>query len=188
VARYVIYRGELQNGSMNGRQMTRYATIDVRGDVMAFIDGDVDEGQQYRYRVAVGQRRRGGQEVHLGRHLSRVTLSRGPRIPAASRMPWAVRWYRWLEARWAAPWLTLPTMPSASGRPGRAGASRQGLDSGAVTRRFSQGKLETGSRAAPFLSHSCSKGDHVGFLSFPESSVSVVMPSPSAFITMITSV
>ena len=29
-------------------------------------------------------------------------------------MPLAVRWYRWLDGRWAVPWLTLPTMPSAS--------------------------------------------------------------------------
>ena len=34
-------------------------------------------------------------------------------------MPLAVRRYLWLDGRWAVPWLTLPTMPSAS-RPVRA--------------------------------------------------------------------
>ena len=52
VTRYVVYRGELQNGSMTGRPMTKYATIDATGNVMAYIDDDVEEGQQYRYRVA----------------------------------------------------------------------------------------------------------------------------------------
>ena len=35
-----------------------------------------------------------------------------PRIPAASRMHWAVRWYLWLEGSWAVPWLTRLAMPS----------------------------------------------------------------------------
>ena len=29
-------------------------------------------------------------------------------------MPLAVRWYLWLDGRWAVPWFTLPTIPSAS--------------------------------------------------------------------------
>ena len=31
VTQYVVYRGELENGSMNGRPMTKYATIDATG-------------------------------------------------------------------------------------------------------------------------------------------------------------
>ena len=53
----------------NGRPKVKYATIDAMGDVMAFTDDDVEEGQEYRYRVRGGQRRRGGQEVHMDQHL-----------------------------------------------------------------------------------------------------------------------
>ena len=52
VTHYVVYRGELVNGSMNGRPMTRYATIDATGADMAYIDADAEAGKQYRYRVA----------------------------------------------------------------------------------------------------------------------------------------
>ena len=52
VTQYVVYRGKLQNGSMNGRPMTKYATIDATGADMAYTDGDVEAGAEYRYRVA----------------------------------------------------------------------------------------------------------------------------------------
>ena len=52
VTQYVVYRGILQNGSMNGQPMTRYATIDAEGEAMAYTDADVESGVEYRYRVA----------------------------------------------------------------------------------------------------------------------------------------
>ena len=52
VTHYVVYRGELVNGSMNGRPMTRYATIDATGAAMQYTDANVEVGKQYRYRVA----------------------------------------------------------------------------------------------------------------------------------------
>ena len=52
VTQYVVYRGVLQNGSMNGQPMTRYATIDAAGEAMAYTDADVESGVEYRYRVA----------------------------------------------------------------------------------------------------------------------------------------
>ena len=52
VTHYVVYRGELGNGSMNGRPMTRYATIDATGAAMSYTDANVEAGKQYRYRVA----------------------------------------------------------------------------------------------------------------------------------------
>ena len=52
VTGYVVYRGKLQNGSMNGQPMTQYATIDATGANMAYTDGDVEAGAEYRYRVA----------------------------------------------------------------------------------------------------------------------------------------
>ena len=52
VTQYVVYRGELENGSMNGRPMTKYTTIDETGADMAYTDGDVKAGVEYRYRVA----------------------------------------------------------------------------------------------------------------------------------------
>ena len=36
-----------------------------------------------------------------------------PLTPAVSLMPLAVRWYLWLDGRWAVPWLTPEAMPSA---------------------------------------------------------------------------
>ena len=52
VAHYVVYRGILQNGSMNGRSMTKHATIDAAGAAMAYTDAEVEAGVEYRYRVA----------------------------------------------------------------------------------------------------------------------------------------
>ena len=52
VTQYVVYRGILQNGSMNGRPMTEHATIDAAGEAMAYTDADVKAGVEYRYRVA----------------------------------------------------------------------------------------------------------------------------------------
>ena len=52
VTGYVVYRGKLQNGSMNGQPMTQYATIDATGADMAYTDGGVEAGAEYRYRVA----------------------------------------------------------------------------------------------------------------------------------------
>ena len=52
VTHYVIYRAELQNGQLNGRPMTKYATIDTAGKAMAYTDDNVEEGVEYRYRVA----------------------------------------------------------------------------------------------------------------------------------------
>ena len=52
VTQYVVYRGELENGSMKGRPMTEYATISATATDMAYTDAEVEEGQEYRYRVA----------------------------------------------------------------------------------------------------------------------------------------
>ena len=49
---YVIYRAELENGQLNGRPMTRYATIDATGAAMTYTDDNVEESVEYRYRVA----------------------------------------------------------------------------------------------------------------------------------------
>ena len=54
VVEYVVYRGTLQNGSMNGQALTKYATIDAAGAAMAYTDADVEEGVEYR---ATGWRR-----------------------------------------------------------------------------------------------------------------------------------
>ena len=52
VTHYVIYRAELQDGQLNGRPMTKYATIDAAGKAMTYTDDNVEEGVEYRYRVA----------------------------------------------------------------------------------------------------------------------------------------
>ena len=52
VVEYVVYRGILQNGSMNGQALSKYATIDAAGAAMAYTDDNVEEGVEYRYRVA----------------------------------------------------------------------------------------------------------------------------------------
>ena len=52
VTQYVVYRGKLQDGSMNRQPLTRYATIDATGADMAYTDADVESGVEYRYRVA----------------------------------------------------------------------------------------------------------------------------------------
>ena len=52
VVEYVVYRGTLQNGSMNEQALSKYATIDATGAAMAYTDADVEEGVEYRYRVA----------------------------------------------------------------------------------------------------------------------------------------
>ena len=52
VTEYVVYRGKLQNGSMNGRPMTKHATIGATAADLAYTDAEVEEGQEYRYRVA----------------------------------------------------------------------------------------------------------------------------------------
>ena len=49
---YVIYRAELQDGQLHGKPMTKYATIDATGAAMAYTDENVEEGVEYRYRVA----------------------------------------------------------------------------------------------------------------------------------------
>ena len=52
VTQYVVYRGTLQNGSMNGRPMTEHATIDAAGEAVEYTDAGVEAGVEYRYRVA----------------------------------------------------------------------------------------------------------------------------------------
>ena len=52
VVEYVVYRGTLQNGSMNGQALSKYATIDAAGKAMTYTDENVEEGVEYRYRVA----------------------------------------------------------------------------------------------------------------------------------------
>ena len=52
ITQYVIYRAELENGQLHGRPMTKYATIDATGKAMTYADDNVEEGVEYRYRVA----------------------------------------------------------------------------------------------------------------------------------------
>ena len=52
VAHYVVYRGILQNGSMNGRPVTEHATVEATGAAMEYTDAAVEAGEEYRYRVA----------------------------------------------------------------------------------------------------------------------------------------
>ena len=52
VTEYVVYRGELVNGSMNGRPMVKYATIDATDAAMQYTDDEAEAGVEYRYRVA----------------------------------------------------------------------------------------------------------------------------------------
>ena len=52
VVEYVVYRGTLQNGSMNGQALSKHATIDAAGKAMSYTDDNVEEGVEYRYRVA----------------------------------------------------------------------------------------------------------------------------------------
>ena len=52
VVEYVVYRGTLQNGSMNGQALSKYVTIDAAGKAMTYTDDNVEEGVEYRYRVA----------------------------------------------------------------------------------------------------------------------------------------
>ena len=52
VTQYVVYRGILQNGSMNGQPMTEHATVEATGEAMEYTDAGVEAGVEYRYRVA----------------------------------------------------------------------------------------------------------------------------------------
>ena len=52
ITQYVVYRAELQNGQLNGQALSKYATIDATGAAMAYTDDNVEEGVEYRYRVA----------------------------------------------------------------------------------------------------------------------------------------
>ena len=52
VTHYVVYRGVLRNGSMNGQALSKHATIDAAGKAMSHTDDNVEEGVEYRYRVA----------------------------------------------------------------------------------------------------------------------------------------
>ena len=52
VVEYVVYRGTLQNGSMNGQALSKYATVEAAGKDMAYTDDNVEDGVEYRYRVA----------------------------------------------------------------------------------------------------------------------------------------
>ena len=52
VVEYVVYRGTLRNGSMNGQALSKYATVDAAGKAMTYTDDNVEEGVEYRYRVA----------------------------------------------------------------------------------------------------------------------------------------
>ena len=52
VVEYVVYRGALQNGSMNGQALSKHATIDAAGKDMTHTDVEVEESVEYRYRVA----------------------------------------------------------------------------------------------------------------------------------------
>ena len=66
VVEYVVYRGTLQNGSMNGQALSKYATIKATGAAMAYTDADVEEGVEYRYRVAaVNSSGEGGKSTWL---------------------------------------------------------------------------------------------------------------------------
>ena len=48
----MVYRGTFQNGSMNVQALSKYATIDAAGKAMTYTDDNVEEGVDYRYRVA----------------------------------------------------------------------------------------------------------------------------------------
>ena len=52
VTHYVVYRGTLRNGSMNGQALLKHATIDAAGKAMTYTDDNVEEDVEYRYRVA----------------------------------------------------------------------------------------------------------------------------------------
>ena len=52
VTSYVIYRAELDDGQIHGKPMTQHATIGATGAEMAYTDAGVEEGVEYRYRVA----------------------------------------------------------------------------------------------------------------------------------------
>ena len=52
VTGYVLYRGILQNGSMNGQALSKHATIEATDADMTYTDDKVEEGVEYRYRVA----------------------------------------------------------------------------------------------------------------------------------------
>ena len=52
VVEYVVYRGILQNGSMNRQALSKYATVEATDAAMAYTDDNVEEGVEYRYRVA----------------------------------------------------------------------------------------------------------------------------------------
>ena len=52
VVEYVVYRGVLRNGSMNGQALSKHTTIDAAGKAMSYTDDNVEEGAEYRYRVA----------------------------------------------------------------------------------------------------------------------------------------
>ena len=52
VVEYVVYRGTLRNGSMNGQALSKHASIDAAGKDMTYTDDNVEEGVEYRYRVA----------------------------------------------------------------------------------------------------------------------------------------
>ena len=52
VVEYVVYRGVLRNGSMNGQALSKYDTIEAAGAAMTYTDDNVEEGVEYRYRVA----------------------------------------------------------------------------------------------------------------------------------------
>ena len=51
VVEYVVYRGTLQNGSMNGQALSKYTTIEATDADMTYTDDNVEEGVEYRYRV-----------------------------------------------------------------------------------------------------------------------------------------
>ena len=52
VVEYVVYRGTLRNGSMNGQALSKHATIEATDAAMTYTDDKVEEGVEYRYRVA----------------------------------------------------------------------------------------------------------------------------------------
>ena len=52
VVEYVVYRGTLRNGSMNGQALSKHATIEATDADMTYTDDKVEEGVEYRYRVA----------------------------------------------------------------------------------------------------------------------------------------
>ena len=71
----------------NGRPLTKYGTIDAAGKAMTYTDDNVEEGVEYRYRVAaVNDRLRGGQEVQLAGESSRYRRTLAARGLAYSEM------------------------------------------------------------------------------------------------------